>query len=404
MAAKRKKAEAEGSSLDSLMDALTNVVAVLIFVLLLVNCEVSQKLVKMMEDIVPVSEEEVLKIKEILKSIELDQAKLEELKKQKPPSQVMIDDLKTQISHVHALIKDRKAQIDLNTRSIAELQKLHDSSLAARDAEKKETDAMMAEIERLESLLDTTPVPQDIPATEITIPSTREIPENAVKHYVFIGDNRIHVSLLNEIIEKIQDELKFKGKDLVVVLTPEEEEKVKKEKREKRAKGIRDNKDEPVVYDKAKMVDFLKKIDFKLPEGHTIDFVSPPWTPWVRIDCWWDYKKGGTTLDQLDQPASNLFTNYLSKIRPPKDVILFRVFPDSMLSYARARDIAEKRQLACGWEVMDHQRPNEPVPKFESAIREILPGIAVKPTGPAPAHDPNFKAPERARDTGEKLD
>jgi RNAse (barnase) inhibitor barstar len=403
MAARIKRAASEGANLDSLMDALTNVVAVLIFVLLLVNCEVSQKLVKMMENIVPVSEEEVQKLKDMLKSIELEEAELEELKKQKPPSQVMIDDLKTQISNLHSLIKDRRAKIDLNTKTIAELQKLHDSALAARDAEKKETDAMMAEIERLEGLLDTTPVPKDIPATEITIPATRSIPEDAVKHYAFVGENRIHVSLLSQILEKIQEELEKKGKDMVVALTPEEEEKIKKEKRENRAKGIR-NQEQPVVYDKAKMFEFLNKIDYKLPEGHLIEFQSPPWSPWVRYVYRWDYKRGGTTLDQLEQPSSNLFTNYLSRLRPPKDVVLFRVFPDSMLTYARARDMAEKRQLACGWEVMDQEMPNEPVPRFQSILLDFLPGIAVKPTGPAPAQDPNYKPPESARQTDQKLD
>ena len=108
MPQRRKVVEEEGSSLDSLMDALTNVVAVLIFVLLLVNCEVSQKVVQMMEDLVPASPEDIQKLKDQLKQLELDEKKREELKKQPPPAKVDLDSINKEISALKELIKKQK--------------------------------------------------------------------------------------------------------------------------------------------------------------------------------------------------------------------------------------------------------------------------------------------------------
>ena len=103
MPQRRKVVEEESGSLDSLMDALTNVVAVLIFVLLLVNCEVSQKVVQMMEDLVPASPEEIQKLKDMLKQIEIDKQKLEELKKLPPPPKVDLDSINQKISALKTL-------------------------------------------------------------------------------------------------------------------------------------------------------------------------------------------------------------------------------------------------------------------------------------------------------------
>jgi hypothetical protein len=402
MPQRRKVVEEESGSLDSLMDALTNVVAVLIFVLLLVNCEVSQKVVQMMEDLVPASPEEIQKLKDMLKQLEIDKKKLEELKKLPPPPKVDLDSINQKISALQALIKDKKSAIDMNNKNIAELQKLHDEKLAARDAEQVKANAMMEEIASLEAMLDTTPVAKDIPATEITIPATRPIPEGAKVHYAYItGDRAYFVDLpkymeeVAEIVDKLKDD---KGNHIATGEKSEEEEDKKLSAAERRAKREKEKddakKEKPVVFDRDKVLPVLnEKLKKIMPPGLNYNLTAQPWWGFARLDIGFD-KNGGTPVEALSQPT-NGFASDISKLRPPNDVLMFVVDAPSMYAYALAREIAEKKGIPIGWSI---SLPNE------CFSRTDIPNLAINATGVAPARDPNWKPPERARGTGSKLD
>jgi hypothetical protein len=402
MPQRRKVVEEDTSSLDSLMDALTNVVAVLIFVLLLVNCEVSQKVVQMMEDLVPASPEEIQKLKDMLKQLEIDKKKLEELKKLPPPPKVDLDSINQKISALKALIQNKKSAIDMNNKNIAELQKLHDEKLAARDAEQVKANAMMEEIASLEAMLDTTPVAKDIPATEITIPATRPIPEGAKVHYAYItGDRAYFVDLpkymeeVAEIVDKLKDD---KGNHIATGEKSEEEEDKKLSAAERRAKREKEKddakKEKPVVLDRDKVLPILnEKLNKILSPGLRGSVNSQPWFGGARMDIGFD-PKGGTPVEALSQPT-NGFASDISKLRPPNDVLMFVVDSPSMYAYALAREIAEKKGIPIGWSIA---LPNE------CFSRTDIPDLAVNVTGPPPERPPGWKPPERARGTGSKLD
>jgi hypothetical protein len=405
MPQRRKVVEEDTGSLDSLMDALTNVVAVLIFVLLLVNCEVSQKVVQMMEDLVPASPEEIQKLKDMLKQIEIDKKKLEELKKLPPPPKVDLDSINQKISALQTLIKDKKSAIDTNNKNIAELQKLHDEKLAARDAEQVKANAMMEEIASLEAMLDTTPVAKDIPATEITIPATRPIPEGAKVHYAYItGDRAYFVDLpkymeeIAEILDKLKDD---KGNLIATGEKTEEEEDKKLSAAEKKAAREKEKaeakKEKPVVFDRDKVLPILsEKLKKILPPGLGGSVFSNPWWGYARMDIGLD-PKGGTPLEALSQPT-NGFASDISKLRPPNDVLMFVVDSPSMYTYALAREIAEKKGIPCGWSIS--------LPGDCYSLNQI-PNLAINVSGPPPPppiRPPGWKPPERARGTGSKLD
>jgi hypothetical protein len=402
MPQRRKVVEEDTSSLDSLMDALTNVVAVLIFVLLLVNCEVSQKVVQMMEDLVPASPEEIQKLKDMLKQIEIDKQKLEELKKLPPPPKVDLDSINQKISALKALIQNKKSAIDTNNKNIAELQKLHDEKLAARDAEQAKANAMMEEIASLEAMLDTTPVAKDIPATDITIPATRAIPEGAKVYYAYaIGDRAYFLDLpkiMEEMAEIVDDLNKDKNNHIATEEKSEEEEDKKLSAAERRAKREQEKadakKEKPIVLDRDKVLPILnEKIKKKMPPGLNVAIHSPPWHGGAFFDIGFN-NQGGTPIEDLTKPT-NTFASEISKIRPPNEVLMFRVDAPSMYAYALAREIAEKKSIPCGWEIT---LPNE------CFSRTNVPNLALNITGERPPPDPNRKAPERARGTGAKLD
>ena len=401
MPQRRKVVEEDTSSLDSLMDALTNVVAVLIFVLLLVNCEVSQKVVQMMEDLVPASPEEIQKLKDMLKQLEIDKKKLEELKKLPPPPKVDLDSINQKISALQTLIKDKKSAIDTNNKNIAELQKLHDEKLAARDAEQVKANAMMEEIASLEAMLDTTPVAKDIPATEITIPATRSIPEGAKVHYAYItGDKAYFVDApkyleeIAEILDKLKDD---KGNHMATGEKTEEEEDKKlsaAERRDAREKEKAEaKKEKPVVLDRDKVFPILNEKLKKILSPGLVGSVqaSPHWSH-ARMVIGFD-KNSGTPIEALSKPT-NGFASDLSKLRPPNDVLMFVVESPSMYAYALAREIADKKGIPCGWSIT---LPNE------CNFGNDIPNMAINKTGEL-IRPPGWKPPERARGTGPKLD
>lgn len=401
MPQRRKVVEEDTGSLDSLMDALTNVVAVLIFVLLLVNCEVSQKVVQMMEDLVPASPEEIQKLKDMLKQLELDKKKLEELKKLPPPPKVDLDSINQKISALQTLVQNKKSAIDTNNKNIAELQKLHDEKLAARDAEQVKANAMMEEIASLEAMLDTTPVAKDIPATEITIPATRTIPEGAKVHYAYITGDRAHFLDLPKYMEevtKIVDDIKKDKNNHMPTEDKSKEEEDKKlsaaERRAAREKEKADaKKEKPVVFDRDKVLPVLnEKLKKILPPSLNYNLLSVPHWTVVRLDIRFN-KEGGTPLEELKNPT-NGFASALSKLRPPNDVLMFVVDSPSMYTYALAREIADKKGIPCGWSIS--------VPG-ECFSRTDIPNMPINKTGEY-VRPPDWKPPERARGTGPKLD
>ena len=418
MAVRRKKAEeGGGSSLDSLMDALTNVVAVLIFVLLLVNCDVAQTVVRIMEDVVPVSEEEMRQAQEMLKQVELDAKRLEELRKQPQPSKIEFEELQKAIEALKKLKDEKLKKIQQQSAAESELQKLHDEALAARDAENEKNVAMQEEIRRLEILLDTTPVENDIPPTEITIPNTRPIPEGAKVYTVYVVNDRVHFVdhfKIEEELRKVWNDLKkdkanhFGGDNSK---SDEEEEDGKKktaaERRAERDKAKADAKiEKSVVLDRYKIwpkltgsppphspsdpptgwrftslaPEIQKK--FNLPPGQDVKIEIPrvDWTSLHYLMQFSPDNRGGTSIEELKQP-SNAFASALSKLRPPNDVVFFQVNPQSMYAYALAREIVDKKGISAGWNIDSH-----------IVLRKEMKDLNIQPIG---VHKDDPNAPKR---------
>jgi hypothetical protein len=251
-------------------------------------------------------------------------------------------------------------------------------------------------------MLDTTPVAKDIPATEITIPATRAIPEGAKVHYAYIvGDRAYYVDLpkyLEEVAETL-DKLKAdKSNHIAAEEKAEEEEDKKLSAAERRAAREKEKseakKEKPIVLNREKVLPILnEKLKKIMPPGLTVSIHSPVWYGGAFLDISFN-NQGGTPIEDLKQPT-NAFASDLSKLRPPNEVLMFRVDPPSMYAYALAREIADKKGIPCGWELT---LPNE------CFSRTNIPNLALNITGKHPGHPPGWKPPERARGTGSKLD
>jgi len=108
MARRRKSNLEEGVNLDSLMDALTNVVAVLILVLILVQADVSKKVVDFLEGLEPATSEQVEASKKEVEILVKREAELDQLLQKDAPTQVEIEVEKRQLALLEKDVKERK--------------------------------------------------------------------------------------------------------------------------------------------------------------------------------------------------------------------------------------------------------------------------------------------------------
>ena len=108
MARRRKSNLEEGVNLDSLMDALTNVVAVLILVLILVQADVSKKVVDFLEGLEPATSEQVEASKKEVEILVKRVAELDQLLQKDAPTQVEIEVEKRQLALLEKDVKERK--------------------------------------------------------------------------------------------------------------------------------------------------------------------------------------------------------------------------------------------------------------------------------------------------------
>ncbi|MDA7664659.1 hypothetical protein N8551_01660 [Akkermansiaceae bacterium] len=187
MARRRKSNLEEGVNLDSLMDALTNVVAVLILVLILVQADVSKKVVDFLEGLEPATSEQVEASKKEVEILVKRVAELDQLLQKDAPTQVEIEVEKRQLALLEKDVKERK---DL----LVELEGLKKAAKEAqeeRDVEAQKTEKIQDRIAELEGLLDETPVLK-IEPTIVGIPASRPIPNNASIYRAIVIHNRIH--------------------------------------------------------------------------------------------------------------------------------------------------------------------------------------------------------------------
>ncbi len=114
MATRRRKRDEEGGSLDSLMDALTNVVAVLILILILLQADVRQAVEKIVESLKPVSVEQLQQAREKQQEMEKTIAAREKQRQAPAPAPAELAKMKADLALLEkAAVRDEKLLIEL---------------------------------------------------------------------------------------------------------------------------------------------------------------------------------------------------------------------------------------------------------------------------------------------------
>lgn len=328
MARRNRNSDDGGMSLDSLMDALTNVVAVLILVLVLVQADVTQKVADFLDALQPATPEQIVQSEAALKQTEAEKTKLLKLLEDAAPSPEEIQKNKTDLA---ILEKDAKSREDLLVE-LEELKKLEKKSREAKEAEQKKTEAKQKRIAELEAQLDQTPIPVPPPATVVSIPNSRPIPKSAQIYYAIVHKDRVH---------------------FIDPFTPADKyiEVAKKNRKDWVLKRVKQKGADKYIYDQRKIVEYFKQNPLMNSRGQKILVPGHPYGPSLYIDIKPDLANGGTTIDQLSQNRSQ-FGDIMRKLSSNRRaVVMFRVHPNGFDTYLAARKVAERRRVAAGWEV-----------------------------------------------------
>ena len=388
--ARRRNSDGGGVSLDSLMDALTNVVAVLILVLLLVSADVKQKVEQFFDELEPATPEQIEQSKKKIEELEKEQQKLDQLLSEEPPSPEDMQEEKRKLALLEKTIKDTEEQNRQLLADLEQLKKLEKEKSKQRDQEEKKTTFMQEEIARLEALLDDTPV-LTMAATEVSIPVSRDIPKNSETYYALVTQDRVH---------------------FIDPFTPMEiiEKEFKDNKNKWRLERIKRQGERIEIYDQSKITEHFKTFDFKNTRKQEVKLITNPVQTRISLSIKPDLKEGGTHIDDIDKKDS-LFVKILSKLRSNKKAVLFFVVdPKSFNTYLKARDITDKAGVSAGWEMNSMRWDTEEtldMPNALGSFNMLLKEIEVnrlKDPPPPPPKKPGPPPPAGPPKIGPKLD
>ena len=368
MARKSNPDSGGGINLDSLMDALTNVVAVLILVLILVQADVTQKVIQFIEDLQPATPEQVEQAKTLLAEAIARKQAIEEKLQQDAPTPAQLEEEKRRIALLEKSIESKDKHLaDLNQLKILETKVRQD-----RDAENESTVRIQQEIAKLEAQLDQTPVFKAPPPTEVNIPNSRPIPPKAVVYHALAIRNRIHMIDIHTPLAMFEGEFKKHRRDWLV-------------ERIKQQGGDR------MIYDPAKIAAHFKTFDFRNSQGQKIEVITQPTWTFLQLAITPDLEKGGTPLDDLEKPGSEFSKAVARLMGNIRTVVLFHVNPDSFNTYLQARSLLDKTKVPAGWEVWGG-----------NSWRVTIPDVQVKRLQEPPPPPP--KAGPKPPPIGPKLD
>ena len=352
--ARRNNNSTEGANLDSLMDTLTNVVAILVFILIMVQINTSRSVKKMLDDLPAVSEDQLAKKAAEATAAREALAKLQKDLKDANPASVE-KEIRTTDSEFLALQSQKtKTEAALMAKGAVE------KEWAKREAElakkKAEMDQLLAKRDALLASLQGVSNQKPAEAKIVRIPNARPLPEAAKKQIFLTANQRIYSVDEDEVLKMAMQEIRAAQGNL----RPERVQ--------------RGGKSEP-VYDQNKLNAlfttrrlYTREFDITLP-------LNPPWTRMaLRLT---PRANQGEPVEKFSQFNSQ-FQSTLREMRSkPNSVAWFLVMPDSFDAYLQARQLADAAGLPAGWQIVG-----------EAAHRITLKEIEVKNLQAPPAANP----------------
>lgn len=211
--AKKSKSGGSELNLDSLMDAVTNVVGVLMIVFVMMALNTAQMLQKILSDLPPVTPEEHQKLVEQMKKLPPPPADPKKLEEDKKKAEQEMKKATEELASVDTTqLQSQMKFMDLESFR----QKLKDAK-KKRETERAESEKLIAEVERLKALLDDTPIFKPEPPTFVRLPNPRPFPENPNETRILVAKQGVlflnEKSFIDPIIgglDKIKSQFEYK--------------------------------------------------------------------------------------------------------------------------------------------------------------------------------------------------
>ena len=206
--AKARKAEEE-RSMDSLMDAMTNVVGILLLILIVSSLGISAAVRKIVENTPPVSEQELQTMKSTRETTLDNLEKLRQLQTQLDKSKIDEKEAQDLALELAEFEKNNKELID-KTSDIGAWQKKVEEQEAAQKKNEEEVRVVSAELANLRAILDQTPKREVKDAKVVKMPNPRLAPGEAIAYYIvcvgkkvyFVGDPYDHVFRVRDVLDQ----------------------------------------------------------------------------------------------------------------------------------------------------------------------------------------------------------
>ncbi len=343
--ARRNRGDEE-ANMDSLLDALTNVVGILLLVLILTSITMSDVVDRIVSELKPVTPEELqanvltrdkrLDDKANLKGALEQNRSLEEIMAQKEQLDLQLEMLKTDES-VEDLENQMKA-IELAIQQEEEKKETQTTENLARNEELRKLREQLAVV-----MSDTGPEP-----TVVSLPNPRAAPDNSEPRYVlcvngkayWIGDIYDHAFRTRDLIDAAFAELVYSGPENGYYTHGMNTDK---KDRDGRSIALKDRDDRYAFrkfrYDAKKLNAYVKANPDKFGTQDVIynaivpggkDTVTLRFTP---------RESGGATISEFRSSDSSL-ANQFKRVLSNRNYIMFHVAPDSFDVYIAARDMA----------------------------------------------------------------
>ncbi len=216
--ARRPKAEEE-RSMDSLMDALTNVVGILLLILIISSLGISAVVKKVVENLPEVTAEQMEELKKSREQTLKNLQELQQLHERTVKNTPKEDEARQLIVELEEFEKNNKDLAD-KTSDIAEWQ----LKVTTEEKSKEENDAKVQTSDtrnrELAALLAQTPEPKALAAKEVLMPNPRVADTESRAFYLvckggrlyFIGDPYEHTLKIRDVIEQQFTDLAFTDK------------------------------------------------------------------------------------------------------------------------------------------------------------------------------------------------
>ncbi len=418
--ARRRRSE-EGGSMDSLLDALTNVVGILLLILITTSLGISNAVQKIVENLPDVTQEDVDQQRQRLQD-KIDDLKTLQLTLDQQKNNEITEDEASQIVMQIDQIEEENSTLTDKLRDIEELRKKIEEQEGAKKVNEEEINVASTELANLRALLAQTPDREVKPPKEVRMPNPRLAPAEAVPMFIvckygklyFVGDPYEHVFRVRDVIDQNFAKLAYrepavgsytytldtnkqndaktsylphtesvrKGDRFVKDLALEEVQftefsndgsKVETKDMLSRLFGADDRKEFNISkfrLDEKKIAEFFG--DGKLGPADFSYYVTRVGTS-DRLSLKLGFKeKGGWPIERFTK-ANSEFHQACKRISVQRSAFFFfMVAPDSFETYLDARNITESYNIPAGWTTFTQDRFNPQAQQKQETTRVNL--------------------------------